>query len=64
VGQKVQNIDNAFGGLTFDGQLLYVGDRSLTKPGIVVIDPVDDSKKSGPFDMGLPPNALAVLSSN
>ena len=64
VGQKVQNIDNAFGGLTFDGQLLYVGDRSLTKPGIVVIDPTDDSKKAGPFDMGLPPNALAVLKSN
>lgn len=64
VGQKVQNIDNAFGGLAFDGQLLYVGDRSLTKPGIVVIDPADDSKKSGPFDMGLPPNALAVLKSN
>ena len=64
VGQKVQNIDNAFGGLTFDGQLLYVGDRSLTKPGIVVIDPADDSKKAGPFDMGLPPNALAVLKSN
>lgn len=64
VGQKVQNIENAFGGLTFDGQLLYVGDRSLTKPGIVVIDPVDDSKKAGPFDMGLPPNALSVLKSN
>jgi hypothetical protein len=64
VGQKVQNIDNAFGGLSFDGQLLYIGDRSLTKPGIVVIDPVDDSKKAGPFDMGLPPNALAVLKSN
>jgi hypothetical protein len=64
VGQKVQNIDNAFGGIAFDGQLLYVGDRSLTKPGIVVIDPADDSKKTGPFDIGLPPNALAVLKSN
>jgi hypothetical protein len=64
VGQKVQNIDNAFGGLAFDGQMLYVGDRSLTKQGVVVIDPADDSKKAGPFDMGLPPNALAFLSSN
>jgi|GEM_PF-1543307 hypothetical protein len=64
VAGKVQNIANAFGGLAFDGAYLYVGDRSSTNPGIVVVDPTDDSKKAGPFDMGLPPNALAFLKSN
>jgi hypothetical protein len=61
VGDPVDSLENAFGGVAYDGTYLYVGDQSLTDPGIVVIDPSDNSKVSGPHDMGMPPSSLAIL---
>jgi hypothetical protein len=61
VGEKVDSIENAFGGTVFDGRLLYVGDRSKTAPGIVVVDPATNKKVGGPYDTGLPPGSLAYL---
>lgn len=48
-------------GLATDGTYLYVGDRSATDPGLLVFDPSDNSLVSGPHDLGMPPNAIALL---
>jgi hypothetical protein len=61
IGQEVQGIGNAFGGVVFTGTYLYVGDRSDQAPGIIIVDPVTDKKISGPYDVGLPPYSLAYL---
>ncbi|MBD3347317.1 MAG: hypothetical protein GF401_19855 [Chitinivibrionales bacterium] len=62
VGNAVAGIDDAFGGIAYDGTYLYVGDRSATAPGVIVIDPSDNSTVAGPIDVGaLPPNSLALL---
>ncbi|MBN1761082.1 MAG: hypothetical protein JW863_22325 [Chitinispirillaceae bacterium] len=62
VGETVESVEDAFGGMAYDGTHLYIGDRSPTDPGVVVIDPSDNSKVAGPIDVGsLPPSALAVL---
>ncbi len=62
VGETVESVENAFGGMAYDGTYLYIGDRSTTDPGVVVIDPSNNSKVAGPIDVGsLPPNAIAVL---
>jgi hypothetical protein len=61
VGDKIDGIDNGFGGIAFDGTNLYVGDRSESAPGIVVVDPNTNSVIDGPYDVGLPPSAIAVM---
>lgn len=62
VGGTISSVNDAFGGMAYDGTYLYIGDRSVTDPGVVVIDPSDNSKVAGPIDVGsLPPSALAVL---
>ena len=62
VGSTIESVEDAFGGMAYDGTYLYIGDRSITDPGVVVIDPDDNSKVAGPIDVGsLPPSALAVL---
>jgi hypothetical protein len=47
--------------IAFDGKYVYIGDRSLTSPGIVVIDPATDLKVGDTKYVGLPPNSLAFL---
>jgi hypothetical protein len=64
VGQEVQGIGNAFGGVVFTGTLLYVGDRSDQSAGIIIVDPVTNKKVSGPYNVGLPPYSLAYLKMN
>jgi DNA-binding beta-propeller fold protein YncE len=61
IGQEVQGIGNAFGGVVFTGAYLYVGDRSDQSPGIVIVDPATNKKVSGPYTVGLPPYSLAYL---
>jgi hypothetical protein len=62
VSPELTGIDNAFGGMTFDGSHLYVGDRSLTNPGVDVFDTsAGNSKVAGPLDVGIAPNSLAYL---
>ncbi|MBD3239072.1 MAG: hypothetical protein GF331_00695 [Chitinivibrionales bacterium] len=62
VGDKVEGVDDAFGGIAYDGHYLYVGDRSTSDPGVVVIDPSDNSTVAGPIDVGaLPPSSIAVI---
>jgi len=62
VGTALADVDNAAAcGLAYDGTNLYVGDRSSTNPGLLVIDPSDNSIASGPHDLGMPPNAIALL---
>jgi hypothetical protein len=46
VGVAIQDIKNAFGGLAYDGKYLYVGERALDGPGIIVVDPVTNKKVS------------------
>lgn len=61
VGLKIANIDDASGGEVYDGFYLYVGDRSKTNPGVVVINPTDNSKVAGPIILGPePPSSIAV----
>ncbi|MBD3421639.1 MAG: hypothetical protein GF398_16100 [Chitinivibrionales bacterium] len=59
VGQPVEQAD-APACLAFDGEHLYIASRSLTNPGIVILDPATGSKISGPHDVGLPPNSLGI----
>lgn len=62
VDAMIESVKDAFGGMAYDGTNLYIGDRSATDPGVVVIDPSDNSKVAGPIDVGsLPPSSLAVL---
>ncbi len=58
----VDGIANGFGGLAYDGRYLYVGERSTTSAGVIVVNPADNSIVAGPIDVGaLPPNDLAVV---
>jgi hypothetical protein len=57
----ILGIDNAFGGIVSAGKYLYVGDRSLTAPGVVVIDMMTNLKTAGPLNVGIAPNSLAYL---
>jgi hypothetical protein len=62
VGAKIAGVDAPCSGhLAYDGMYVYVGDRSATSPGIVVIDPTTDLKKGSTKNVGLPPNSLAFL---
>ncbi|MFW5775359.1 MAG: hypothetical protein ACOCW2_03635, partial [Chitinivibrionales bacterium] len=61
VSAPIENIDNAFGGIAYDGIHVYVGDRSEESPGVVVIDPKDGSVVEGPIDTGLPPMSIGVI---
>lgn len=62
VGETIDHVGDAFGGIAYDGTYLYIGDRSTSYPGIMVIDPDDNSKVAGPIDCGtLPPSSIAVL---
>ncbi|MBN1306655.1 MAG: hypothetical protein JXA18_01970 [Chitinispirillaceae bacterium] len=48
-------------GLAWDGTYFYVGDRSAANPGLLIVDTSDNSVVSGPHDLGMPPNAIALL---
>lgn len=43
-----------------DGKL-YIASRDEKEPGIIVLDTQTDTKISGPHDVGLPPNRIALL---
>ncbi|HAJ80225.1 MAG TPA: hypothetical protein DCO75_10700 [Fibrobacteres bacterium] len=61
-GDKITGIDAPSSGhIAFDGKYVYVGDRSSTSPGIVVIDPATDLKVGDTKYVGLPPNSLEFL---
>ena len=61
VGEAVDGVDDAFGGAVYNGRYLYVGDRNTAAPGVVVIDPADNSTVAGPLDVGIAPSSLSVL---
>lgn len=62
MGDEIANIENASGGMDYDGSYIYVGDRSATNPGVVIINPADNSKVAGPVKMGLnPPSSVSVM---
>ena len=62
VGAKIAGVDNpCWNHMAYDGTYVYVGDRSATAPGIVVIDPATDRKVGATKDIGIPPNSLAFL---
>jgi hypothetical protein len=61
-GSKISGIDSPCANhIAFDGKYVYIGDRSTTSPGIVVIDPATDTKIGDTKYIGLPPNSLAFL---
>jgi len=62
VGAKIAGIDSPCSNhMACDSTYVYVGDRSYTAPGIVVIDPATDTKVGTTKDIGEPPNSLAFL---
>ncbi|MDD5673434.1 MAG: hypothetical protein PHC61_04680 [Chitinivibrionales bacterium] len=62
VGAKIAGLDAPCSGhMAFDGTYVYIGDRSSTSPGIVVVDPATDAKVGATKNVGLPPNSLALL---
>jgi hypothetical protein len=62
VGAKVTGIDAPCSNhIAYDGTRIYVGDRSTTAPGIVIIDPATDSKVGTTKNIGVPPNSLAFV---
>jgi hypothetical protein len=44
-----------------DGHYVYVADRCLSNPGIVIIDPSNNHKVGEAINVGLPPNKLALM---
>ena len=61
VGAKVAGVDVPISNhLAYDGSMVYVGDRSTSAPGIVLIDPATDLKAGATKNIGLPPNSLAL----
>ncbi len=59
---QVFTVDRPEGGMVYDGRYLYVADRSATSPGVVVINPDNNSVVAGPIRMGAePPNSLAIM---
>jgi hypothetical protein len=64
VGAKIAGVDSpCYNHMAYDSTYVYVGDRSSTAPGIVVIDPATDTKIDATKDIGIPPNSLAFLQS-
>jgi hypothetical protein len=55
------SVENPSGGMVYDGRYLYVGDRSTGNTGVVVIDPVTNTKVGGTLlGDGLPPYSLCL----
>jgi hypothetical protein len=62
IGLKISGIDSpGTNHIAYDSTYVYVADRSMTTPGIVVINPVTDTKVGSTKNVGLPPNSLAYL---
>jgi hypothetical protein len=62
VGLKVTGIEApCTNHMAYDGTYLYIGDRCMTAPGIVAIDPATDTKAGTTKNIGLPPNSLVFL---
>lgn len=65
VGTQIAGVDAPCSNhMAFDGTYVYVGDRSSTTPGIVIINPATDAKVGATKNVGLPPNSLAFLTVN
>jgi hypothetical protein len=65
MGMKISGIDSpCTNHFACDGTFVYVGDRSFTTPGIVIVDPATDTKVGATKNVGLPPNSLAYLKVN
>ncbi len=64
-GEVSKALEGHSGGSTpniaIDNGLLYVPDRSITNPGILIYDTVSDVKIAGPIDTGLPPFFIAFI---
>ncbi len=62
VGTKIAGLDSPCSGhMAYDGSFVYIGDRSTTAPGVVVLDPSTDTKVGATKNVGLPPYSLAYL---
>ena len=64
VGTKVAGIEDAFGGLLYDGYYIIVGERNRLNSGIVFINPQENKLVNPPIPTGLPPSSIAVLDVN
>jgi DNA-binding beta-propeller fold protein YncE len=60
VGTRISGIEDGFGGLAFDGQRLYVGDRGFSSSGIAVVNPSTDTVERH-IQTSMPPSALAII---
>ncbi|MCL2218814.1 MAG: hypothetical protein FWC23_02725 [Chitinispirillia bacterium] len=61
IGAKIEGIGDGFGGLAYDGEKLYVGDRGYAEAGVAVIDPNTNTVERT-VATGMPPSGLAVVS--
>lgn len=59
--RKLEGVESPWGGLAVLGDLLYVGDRSVSNPGVAIYDTATDAKIAGPVSTGLPPGSIAVV---
>lgn len=64
VGSRVRGIEDAFGGLVYDGYYLFVGERSKTNPGIAVVNTDENAAIGSIRGVGLPPSSLTMLDRN
>lgn len=59
--RRLEGVESPWGGLAVLGDHLYVGDRSVSSPGVIVYDTATDVKVMGPVSTGLPPGSIAVV---
>jgi DNA-binding beta-propeller fold protein YncE len=57
---KIDGIGDGFGGMAYDGQYVYIGDRGFGAAGVAVVDPTTNTVKQK-INTGMPPSALAVI---
>jgi YVTN family beta-propeller protein len=60
VGARIEGIVDGWGGLAFDGEKLYVGDRGLGSADVVVVNPHTNAVEQR-IQTSMPPAGLAIF---
>jgi len=60
VGAKIDGIGDGFGGMAYDGEKLYVGDRGFESAGVAVINTSTDTVEQK-IATSMPPSSLAII---
>jgi hypothetical protein len=63
VGPRIEGIGDGFGGMAFDGEKLYIGDRDFGASGVAVVNTSTNTVERK-ISTAMPPSGLAIIRTN